>query len=64
MSPAEISRKTGMHEFLVKKQLEKVRNVPADKIIKIRKNLLEAEYRIKTGDMQFGDLPVELAILG
>ena len=64
MSPAEISRKTGMHEFVVKKQLEKVRNVPADKIIKIRKNLLEAEYRIKTGDMQFGDLPIELAILG
>ncbi len=64
MSPAEISRKTGMHEFVVKKQLEKVKNVPADKIIKFRKNLLEAEYRIKTGDMQFGDLPIELAILG
>ena len=53
-----------MHEFLVKKQLEKVRNIPADRLIKIRKNLLEAEYRIKTGDMQFGDLAIELAILG
>lgn len=63
MSPIEISRKTGMHEFLVKKQLDKIRNVPADRLIKIRKNLLDAEFRIKTGDMQFGDLAIELAIL-
>lgn len=63
MSSAEISRKTGMHEFLVKKQLEKISKVPADKLIKIRRNLLEAEYRLKTGEMPFGDLAIELAIL-
>lgn len=64
MSASEISRKTGMHEFVVKKQLEKLKNIPADKIIGIRRRLLEAEYLMKSGDMQFGDLAVELAIMG
>ena len=60
----EIASKHRMNEFIVKKQLEKLRNVPMDRIIKIRKNLLEAEYRVKTGEMAFYELPVELGILG
>lgn len=59
----EISAKTKLPEFIVKKQLEKLKNVPMDRLIKIRRNLLEAEYRIKTGEIAFYDLPVELAIL-
>ena len=35
-----------------------------DRIIEIRQNLLEAEYRIKTGEISFYELPVEMAILG
>ena len=43
--------------------LEKLKNVPMDKIIKIRENLLQAEYRVKTGEIAFYELPVELALL-
>jgi DNA polymerase III delta subunit len=50
----EIASKTKLPEFVVKKQLEKLKNVPMDKIIKIRENLLQAEYRVKTGEISFG----------
>jgi DNA polymerase-3 subunit delta len=63
LSSFEIASKTRIHEFVVKKQLEKIRNVPMDRLVKIRKNLLEAEYRIKTGEMAFYELPLELALL-
>ena len=62
-SPMEIAAKNHLPEFIVKKHLEKLRKVPMDRIIKIRKNLLEAEYRVKTGEMSFYELPVELALL-
>lgn len=60
----EIATKVHMPEFIVKKQLEKIKNIQMDKIIKIRQNLIEAEYRIKTGEISFYELPVEMAILG
>lgn len=63
LSPFEIAAKTRLPEFIVKKQLEKLRNVPMDRLVKIRRNLLEAEYRIKTGEIAFYELPVELALL-
>ena len=62
-SPMEIAAKNHLPEFIVKKHLEKLRKVPMDRLIKIRKNLLEAEYRVKTGEMSFYELPVELALL-
>ena len=62
-SPMEIASKNHLPEFIVKKHLEKLRKVPMDRLIKIRKNLLEAEYRVKTGEMSFYELPVELALL-
>src|SRR5574344_801866 len=63
MSAMEIASKSHKSEFFVKKQIEKIKNVPMDRLIKIRKNLIEAEYRIKTGEISFYELPVELAIL-
>lgn len=63
-SSFEIASKTHLPEFIVKQQLEKLRKVPMDRLIKIRRNLLEAEYRVKTGEMAFYELPVELALLG
>lgn len=62
-NPFEIATKNRLPEFIVKKQLEKLKNVPMDKIIKIRQKLLEAEYRIKTGEISFYELPIELALL-
>ena len=62
-SPMEIAAKNHLPEFIVKKHLEKLRKIPMDRLIKIRRNLLEAEYRVKTGEMSFYELPVELALL-
>lgn len=62
-SSFEIASKIHLPEFIVKKQLEKLRNVPVDRLIKIRNNLLEAEYKVKTGEMAFYELPVELGIM-
>lgn len=63
MSAFEISTKVHLPEFIVKKQLQKMNNVSLDKLIKIRGNLLLAETRIKTGDIGFYDLPIEMALL-
>lgn len=63
MSVFEISTKVHLPEFIVKKQLQKMSNVSLDKLIKIRGNLLLAETRIKTGDIGFYDLPIEMALL-
>ena len=63
LSAFEISTKTRMPEFLVKKQLDKMRSLSLDELTQIKRNLLEAEYRIKTGEIGFYDLPLELAIL-
>ena len=40
---------TKMHEFLVKKTLEKLKNTPAKTLVELREHLTEAEYKIKTG---------------
>ena len=53
----------GNDVICVDNDLEKLRKVPMDRIIQIRKNLLEAEYRVKTGEMSFYELPIELAML-
>ena len=62
-APIEIAAKLKMPEFLVKKRITDMKNVSATRLIEIRKNLLTAEARIKTGEIGFYDLPVELAIL-
>ncbi len=63
LSPFEISTKTRMPEFIVKKQLDKIRGLTVNELVQIKRNLLEAEYRMKTGEIGFYDLPMELAIL-
>mgnify|MGYP005791161721 FL=1 len=49
LSPAEISRKTGQHEFVVKKNIEKLGNITTDELLNIKLNLTDAEYMLKTG---------------
>lgn len=49
MSVFELSKLTKMHEFVVKKTLEKLRNTPAKVLVDLREHLTEAEYKIKTG---------------
>jgi DNA polymerase-3 subunit delta len=47
----EISKIINLHEFVVKKELEKLKNVSLASLIKLSKDITEAEYRIKTGAM-------------
>ncbi|MCM1265198.1 MAG: DNA polymerase III subunit delta [Candidatus Gastranaerophilales bacterium] len=49
MSCAELGQQTGQHEFVVKKTLEKLKNIKPRELVNLRKNLTEAEYKIKTG---------------
>jgi DNA polymerase-3 subunit delta len=48
-SCAEISRLVGQHEFVVKKTLEKMKDTPLRDLVKLRQNLINAEYKIKSG---------------
>lgn len=48
-SPFELSRLTGMHEYQIKLQLEKMKDRSLKDLINLKQNLLNAEYKIKTG---------------
>lgn len=45
----EISKLVGQHEFVVKTTLAKMKNTPLKDLVKLKQNLLQAEYRIKSG---------------
>ncbi|HNW26571.1 MAG TPA: DNA polymerase III subunit delta [Candidatus Gastranaerophilaceae bacterium] len=46
----EIAKLTGQHEFVVKTTLEKMKNTPLADLVKLKQNLIEAEFKIKTGE--------------
>jgi DNA polymerase III delta subunit len=45
----ELSRLTGMHEYVVKLNLQKLKNTNLKDLVKLKQNLTEAEYKIKAG---------------
>lgn len=45
----EISKLTGQHEFVVKTTLEKMKDTPLRDLVRLKQNLTEAEYKIKSG---------------
>lgn len=47
----EISRKTGVHEFVVKKNLEKLSKMSFKELLDLKINLTEAEFKLKTGQI-------------
>ncbi|MDD3436124.1 MAG: DNA polymerase III subunit delta [Candidatus Gastranaerophilales bacterium] len=49
MSAFEISKLVGQHEFVVKTTLEKMKNTQVKDLVRIKQNLTEAEYKIKSG---------------
>lgn len=53
----EISKETGILEFLVKQDLERIKGVSVEKLAGLREKALRTEFRIKTGE-----LPPELAL--
>lgn len=51
-SSMDISRKTGQHEFIVKKNLEKLKNISFEELLRLKINLTDAEYRLKSGQIE------------
>lgn len=48
-TPIELSRLTGMHEYVVKLNLQKLKNTNLKDLVKLKNNITETEYRIKSG---------------
>lgn len=49
-SPAELSKLTGQHEFVVKQSLAKLKNTSASDLVNLKQNLYEVECRIKSAE--------------
>ena len=52
MSSYDIARKIGQNEFIVKQNIIKSKNIDLSEILKIKQNLVEVEYKLKTGAIQ------------
>ena len=63
MSAKDISLKLKLHEFIVMKTQEKLRKTSLEKLLNIRENLINAEYKLKTGQSSGNDWVLELALL-
>ena len=48
-TPIELSRMTGMHEYVVKLTLQKLKKNNLKDLVRLKENLTDAEYRIKSG---------------
>lgn len=64
MSAKEMSLKLKLHEFIIMKTQEKLKKTSLDRLINIRENLINAEYKLKTGQSADGAVILELALLG
>jgi DNA polymerase-3 subunit delta len=62
LSTFEISKLTGQHEFVVKTTLEKMKNTYLKDLVTLKQNLLEAEYKIKSGQAINAVDEVEIAL--
>ena len=63
MSTKDIASKLKLHEFVVMKMQEKLRKISLDKLLKIRENLINAEYKLKTGQSASSEILLELTLL-
>ena len=49
-APSELSKLTGMHEFVIKQTLEKLRKTPVSELVKLKESLFDVEYKIKSAE--------------
>lgn len=63
LSAAELSRMTGMHEFVVKQTIQKLKNTSAAELVKLKENLFDAEYKVKSAESIDIVSEVECAII-
>ena len=64
ISTFEISKLTGMHEFVIQKNIQKMKNHSLRDLIKLKQNLIDAEYKIKSGQALDTKEVIEYAIIG
>jgi DNA polymerase III delta subunit len=63
LSNLELARETGMHEFVVKQTLQKLKSISTSELVKLKQNLYEAECKIKSGEAQDINSEVGIAII-
>ena len=63
MSTKDISLNLKLHEYIVMKTQEKLRKISLDRLLQIRENLINAEYKLKTGQSADGEILLEMALL-
>ena len=63
-SPDEIAKMINMHPYRVKLEMSKLKNISLKNLVKLKENLTEAEYKIKTGRSSLSpEREVEYALL-
>ena len=59
MSSFELARTVGQNEYFVKLTLQKLKNTELKYLVKLKQNLTEAEYKIKSGQSLYPEREVE-----
>lgn len=62
-SSTELAKLTGMHEFVVKQTIAKLKNTKLADLVKLKQNLFEVEFRIKSAESLDIVSEVECAII-
>ena len=61
-SAFDLSKMTGMHEYVIKLNLQKLKNTSLKDLVKLKQNLTDAEFKIKSGQALDPDKEVENAL--
>jgi len=59
----DIARQVNSPEFVVKKDIEKLKNISEEKLIELRERAVQAEFKIKTGELS-AENAMEILIAG
>lgn len=59
----EIAKLVNMHEYRVKLTLEQLKNTPLKSLVKLKQNLTQAEFNMKSGNGLSGNDEIEIAFL-
>lgn len=62
-SAAELSKLIGMHEYVIKQTLLKLKSTSVGELVKLKQNLYEAECKIKSGEALDINSEVEIALI-
>ena len=62
-SPIELAKLTGMHEFVVKQTIQKLNKTNLADLVKLKENLFDVEYKIKSADSLDINSEVECALI-